>query len=276
MTQHKRGIHPILPPTSPQISTDFVRNVGDAVSNGQQVRVRVLNVDQERGKFAVTMITEGAQAAAAAAAAAAEAEGGERPQLKQQARAAKASKPRGARAAAPVSAGDVIKGKVASVAGFGVFVEIAEGFTGLLHESEMVREEGAAMPAEGDELEVVVVSVKGDKVALSQRSAEELQQVGAGPCWVLGPCSSAGAARVAGTLQGRVSRLAEGPGLPPLAGQQPRSHAACRQRTGRLPKLYVGAAVYPPPCCSPSWLPSCVPTCPAGEGAAHCWPEGGL
>jgi ribosomal protein S1 len=55
-----------------------------------------------------------------------------------------------------------------------------DGFTGLLHESEMRREEGAPAFKEGDELTVVVASIRGDKVALSQRSAEEINQVGAG------------------------------------------------------------------------------------------------
>lgn len=158
-----------------QISTDFVRNVGDILANGQEVRVRVMNIDGERGKFAVTMIPEGAAPPARAESGDAAASG-ERPQLKQQARAAKTAR-KAPRAAVPVSAGDVIKGKVASVAPFGLFVEVGGGFTGLLHETEMVRGEGAAMPAEGEEVEVTVVSVRGDKIQLSQRSAEELQQV---------------------------------------------------------------------------------------------------
>lgn len=38
--------------------------------------------------------------------------------------------------------------------------------------------EGAGPLSEGDEVEVVVVSVRGDKVSLSQRSAAEIAQVG--------------------------------------------------------------------------------------------------
>ncbi|PRW58941.1 elongation factor Ts [Chlorella sorokiniana] len=154
-----------------QISTGFVRDVNDAVSNGQEVRVRVMSVDSERGKFAVTMIPEGARPQRGGGADDEDATG-ERPALKQQARAPKQARAR--RAAPPVKAGDVIKGKVAGTASFGVFVEIAEGFTGLLHEAEQVREEGAAPIKEGDEVEVVVVSVRGDKVSLSQRSADEI------------------------------------------------------------------------------------------------------
>ncbi|KAI7841513.1 hypothetical protein COHA_004905 [Chlorella ohadii] len=155
-----------------QISTGFVRDVNDAVSNGQEVRVRVMSVDSERGKFAVTMIPEGARNGGGRNDGGEEDATGERPSLKQQARAPKQARAR--RAAPPVKAGDAIKGKVANTAPFGVFVEIAEGFTGLLHEAEQVRAEGAAPLKEGDEVEVVVVSVRGDKVSLSQRSADEI------------------------------------------------------------------------------------------------------
>ncbi len=200
---------PLLP--SPQISTDFVRNVNDTLSSGQEVRVRVMNIDQERGKFAVTMIPEGAAPAPRAADAEAEASG-DRPQLKQQARAAKAAR-KAPRAAVPVSAGDVIKGKIATVAPFGVFVEVGEGFTGLLHETEMVRGEGVPAPAEGQEIEVTVVSVKGDKIQLSQRSAEELQQVGRG-------CSRRGCARLLAGWQQQLRGPAEqSGGHPGLAGR---------------------------------------------------------
>ena len=69
-----------------------------------------------------------------------------------------------------------------------------DGFTGLLHESEMRREEGAPAFKEGDELTVVVASIRGDKVALSQRSAEEINQVGGGwRSWVLRAAAGAAA-----------------------------------------------------------------------------------
>jgi predicted RNA-binding protein with RPS1 domain len=114
---HSPDVSPCNP--QPQISTGFVHNVSDVVSVAQDVRVRVINIDQERGKFAVTMIPEDGAAPAPDA----DLESGERPQLKQQARAAKQQK-RSARPAAPVSAGDVIKGKVVGSAAFGVFVEV--------------------------------------------------------------------------------------------------------------------------------------------------------
>ena len=178
-------------PARLQISTEFVRDITESLVVGQDVSVRVLSVDATAGKFAVTMIPEGASAPPRQARSSggydpADATG-ERPQLKQQARAAKQQKPRdggGASGARPhVKAGDTIKGRVASVAAFGVFIEVGGGFTGLLHESEMVAVEGGAPPPkEGDEMEATVVSVRGDKVALTQRSAAEVAQVGG---WVL-------------------------------------------------------------------------------------------
>ena len=120
------------PPCPFQISTDFVRNVGDVVANGQEVRVRVMSVDAERGKFAVTMIPEGA-APTGGRAGRGDDEGdlasGERPARKQQARAPKAARAR--RAAPPCKPGDVVKGKVVSVAAFGAFVEVRSGERGV-------------------------------------------------------------------------------------------------------------------------------------------------
>ena len=84
--------------------------------------MRVMSVDSERGKFAVTMIPEGARAQRGGGGEDEDATG-ERPTLKQQARAPKQARAR--RAAPPVKAGDVIKGKVAATAPFGVFVEVS-------------------------------------------------------------------------------------------------------------------------------------------------------
>jgi ribosomal protein S1 len=53
-------------------------------------------------------------------------ESGERPQLKQQARAAKQQKPRAPRGMPNVNPGDVIQGRVQSIAPFGAFVEVRQ------------------------------------------------------------------------------------------------------------------------------------------------------
>jgi predicted RNA-binding protein with RPS1 domain len=130
-----------------QISTEFVRNVADAVTMNQAVRVRVLTKDLERGKFAVTMIPEGAappprseRAPRGERAEWSEGPPGERPQLKQQARAAKQQKPRTQRSAAPCAVGDSITGKIASVAPFGVFIEVGAGPAGWLMDGGLWQE----------------------------------------------------------------------------------------------------------------------------------------
>ena len=65
---------------------------------------------------------------------------GERPQLKQQARAAKQQKPRTQRSAAPCAVGDSITGKIASVAPFGVFIEVGAGPAGWLMDGGLWQE----------------------------------------------------------------------------------------------------------------------------------------
>jgi hypothetical protein len=59
-------------------------------------------------------------------------------------------------------------------------LQISDNCTGLLHESE---QRGDSQLNEGDQVEVVVLSVRGDKVALSQRSAEEVNQVSVAIGW---------------------------------------------------------------------------------------------
>ena len=116
---------PITNPPRRQISTDFVRNVSEAVAIGQAVRVRVLNVDSSTGKFAVTTISESDKAAAAAAAAAPtryepEQFGDERRQQRRPAGGRRG----GSRPTPNCEEGDVITGKVVSAAPFGAFVEV--------------------------------------------------------------------------------------------------------------------------------------------------------
>ena len=93
-----------------QISNSFVKNVADAVSVGQELSVRVLNVDGEKKKFSLTAKTAQAQDEAS----------GERGPKPRQARARKEKRER---KQVPVKAGDTITGKIASVVPFGIFVK---------------------------------------------------------------------------------------------------------------------------------------------------------
>ena len=112
--------------------------------------------------------------------------------------------------------------------------QIAEGFTGLLHESEQRREEGAGPLSVGDEVTVVVVSVRGEKVALSQRSAEEIEQVGAA-------APRRGALRSRGRLpRRRAALLPTRPASPPpAAAPQPLTAPPCPPPHATHPKSFL-------------------------------------
>jgi predicted RNA-binding protein with RPS1 domain len=145
-----------------QISNDFVKNVADAVAIGQDISVRVLSVDLEKKKFSLTAKTGDASS-----------ERTERP------RQARVKKERKARPQIPVAAGDSITGKIASVASFGVFVEVGNGFQGMLHSSQMKLPEGVEDHfnhfKEGDEIEARVAAINREKISLTQLTEEEMK-----------------------------------------------------------------------------------------------------
>lgn len=169
-----------------QISVDFVRNVADVVSIGQPITVRVINIDSEKKKFAVTAIPEGEEPPRRGS----NVSGGERATDGRDAQTGRRAPPRQARAqkdsrrtqkrSCPVAVGDTITGKISSVAPYGVFVEVAEGFTGMLHVSQMKLAEGVEDHVghlnEGSTVEVRVAGISkgGEKISLTQKSEEEL------------------------------------------------------------------------------------------------------
>lgn len=145
-----------------QISNDFVKNVADAVTIGQDISVRVLSVDLERKKFSLTAKT--AEAA------------GERAEKPRQARVKKERK---AKPQIPVKAGDTITGKIASVVPFGIFIEVGNGFQGMLHSSQMKLPEGVEDHInhfkEGDDVEARVANINREKISLTQLSEDEVK-----------------------------------------------------------------------------------------------------
>jgi small subunit ribosomal protein S1 len=76
--------------------------------------------------------------------------------------------------------GTKIKGKVTSIADFGVFVELEEGIEGLVYASEVGKnvEDHRAVVKVGDEVEALVVRIDPDeqKVALSMRAIHEREE----------------------------------------------------------------------------------------------------
>src|SRR5205807_7586383 len=71
--------------------------------------------------------------------------------------------------------GDIVKGKVLRLAGFGAFVEIAEGIEGLCHNSEAANEKGPVKLEVGQELDFKIVKMNQEekKVGLSLKAIGE-------------------------------------------------------------------------------------------------------
>src|SRR5437764_13157650 len=70
--------------------------------------------------------------------------------------------------------GKVYLGKVVRIADFGAFVEIFPGTDGLLHISEIAEERIRNVRdelKEGDQLQVKVIGIEGNKIKLSRRAA---------------------------------------------------------------------------------------------------------
>lgn len=171
-----------------QISTSFVRNVADAVDIGQNITVRVLNVDFDRQKFSLTAIPEGEEPIRGERRERRDSRDGEYDNYSgpqgERPRQARVQKMRSSREPVPCAAGDTVTGKISSVAAFGVFIEVGNGYSGMLHSSQMKLPEGVADHLghykEGDEMEVRVASVAAGrgggqaKISLTMKSEAEI------------------------------------------------------------------------------------------------------
>mmetsp|Transcript_7501 Transcript_7501/g.46120 ORF Transcript_7501/g.46120 Transcript_7501/m.46120 type:complete len:487 (-) Transcript_7501:1117-2577(-) len=155
-----------------ELSTGFVSEVGEVVSVGQEVEVRVLSVDLEKNRIALSLVSKEAKEQIAEA----RAEGvdmatGEKPAPGKVARRQKKDK-RQQRPKINLKRGQKVKGPVSSVTSFGCFVTVAEGVEGLVHISEMTDEsdkEASDLVNVGDEVEVRVLSVQGGKISLTMK-----------------------------------------------------------------------------------------------------------
>ncbi|MCB1321318.1 MAG: 30S ribosomal protein S1 [Leptospiraceae bacterium] len=79
--------------------------------------------------------------------------------------------------------GAVVNGKITRITGFGVFVDIGEGFEGLVHISRIPRPHGEAIPLEqrfsvGEEVSAVMqhIDVEGRKISLSIKAYEQKKE----------------------------------------------------------------------------------------------------
>lgn len=161
-----------------QLSAGFVKDPNDVVQVGQSVEARVLSVDAGTKRFSLTLKKEGEEAPPRG-----NVEMGEdgRP-VRSGKVATRRNKDRKPRADAPkpteFKVNDEISGKTQGVTGFGVFVELPEGFKGLLHKDEvkstMAEPNLRNMFPEGTEVKVRVLSIGDDgKIALTQKTEEE-------------------------------------------------------------------------------------------------------
>lgn len=79
-----------------------------------------------------------------------------------------------------LTVGEILNGKITGITKFGVFVEIGENQTGMVHISEVARtfvSEIRDFVKEGDEVKVKVISIGDDgKVSLSIKRAQEEQR----------------------------------------------------------------------------------------------------
>lgn len=81
-----------------------------------------------------------------------------------------------AEALASVKEGDVLSGKVETIKDYGVFVDLGNGLSGLVHISQISHQRvknPAAVLNVGDEIQVKVIGLKDGKLSLSKKALEE-------------------------------------------------------------------------------------------------------
>ena len=74
-----------------------------------------------------------------------------------------------------MEAGSIVEGKVTRITNFGAFVELEEGKVGLIHISEVAEvyvNDVRDFLSEGDKVQVKIVSIDGNKIALSLKQAK--------------------------------------------------------------------------------------------------------
>ena len=74
-----------------------------------------------------------------------------------------------------MEAGSIVEGKVTRITGFGAFVELDDGKVGLIHISEIADvyvNDVRDFLSEGDTVQVKVVNIDGNKIALSLKQAK--------------------------------------------------------------------------------------------------------
>lgn len=140
-----------------ELANARVEKVEDVVQVGQDVTVRVLEVDQAKGRISLTMRTEPRPARA-------ERTERRRPEINTEAIAA-------------LKVGDVVEGVIKSIKPIGAFVDIGVGKDGLVHISELSetrieKVEDAVQVGQGYSFKILEVDATNGRISLSLRKAQ--------------------------------------------------------------------------------------------------------
>lgn len=81
---------------------------------------------------------------------------------------------------ARIQVGDVMEGKVETITGYGVFIDLGNGISGLVHISQISQKRIQSVHEvlkEGDDVKVKVIAVKDGKLSLSMKALQENTEV---------------------------------------------------------------------------------------------------
>ena len=181
-----------------RIKAEFIKNVADHVTIGQDVQVRIVSVNPDKNQWQGTLLSEeeeqriaqGSNRSYSSSSSSPPSSSssynvddvstdGPKMAAPRQARSAKPSKPRRETPRGPpVTVGEQMEGIIESVTSFGCFIDLGSGRKGLLHESQMCLAEGMSFNADtfktGDAITVTINSVKNSKIDLTQKTPEEI------------------------------------------------------------------------------------------------------
>lgn len=162
--------------------------MSDVVKLGDDVQIKVVNVDVENNRWLATMVLDEEQAAAGGRGryrGGDEDATGERGPAPRQARFNKQNKKREGGAEdpslPPVSVNQTFSGTVESLTPYGAFINLGNGRKGLMHMSQMKLPEGkeevdfASVFKAGDTIDVRVMAVKPRKIDLTMKSEAEVK-----------------------------------------------------------------------------------------------------
>ncbi len=145
-----------------ELSDTRVEKVEDVVQVGQEVTVRILEIDNSKNRISLTMRTQERQA---------------RPERRRRQEV-------NHDAISALNAGDIVEGMVKSITPIGAFVDIGVGKDGLVHISELSdtrveKVEDAVQIGQGYTFKIIEIDAEHGRISLSLRQASRSQQLSA-------------------------------------------------------------------------------------------------